>query len=80
MIAPFLALSFFFLCIAFLFVAYGVYDILWNAKPMDTLTDKIKIKNLIFSVSVCLFLSVSTIGLLIYQNVSFNEEVKLEIK
>ena len=45
---------------------------------MDTLTDKIK--NLIFSVSDCLFLSVSTIGLLIYQNVSFNEEVKLEIR
>ena len=78
MIAPFLALSFFFLCIAFFVVAYGVYDILWNAKPMDTLTDKIK--NLIFSVSVCLFLSVATIGMIIYQNVAFNEEVKLEIK
>lgn len=78
MIAPFLALSFFFLCIAFFFVAYGVYDILWNAKPIDTLTDKIK--NLIFSVSVCLFLTVASIGMIIYQNVAFNEEVKLEIK
>lgn len=78
MIAPFLALSFFFLCIAFFFVAYGVYDILWNKEPMDTLTDKIK--NLIFSVLVCLFLSVATIGMIIYQNVAFNEEVKLEIK
>ncbi len=78
MIAPFLALSFFFLCIAFFFVAYGVYDILWNVEPMDTLTDKIK--NLIFSVSVCLFLTVASIGMIIYQNVAFNEEVKLEIK
>lgn len=78
MIAPFLALSFFFLCIAFFFVAYGVYDILWNKEPIDTLTDKIK--NLIFSVSVCLFLTVASIGMIIYQNVAFNEEVKLEIK
>lgn len=78
MIAPFLALSFFFLCIAFFFVAYGVYDIIWNKEPMDTLTDKIK--NLIFSVSICLFLSVTTIGLVIYQTVAFNQEVKLEIK
>jgi hypothetical protein len=78
MIAPFLSLSFFFLCIAFFFVAYGVYDIIWNKEPMDTLTDKIK--NLIFSVSICLFLSVTTIGLVIYQTVAFNQEVKLEIK